>query len=419
MAVSRHIRYCLPVLLLASTLSLADGLRVVEHEDPMEVDHSLSLRQLVDLTVEKYPDRLINEGLQQQADALRERGDSWLAGSSTLQLDYANDQIANNNGFREASAQLQFTTWLWGQRDAAQAVAEGAQNAAHKQNAVMALDVAKLVREAVWTIALAEMDLEHAHYMLQVSGQLLKKVERQVELGDLARADLLLAQSDHLQTRSVVTKAEAELMHARKSYASLTQINRIPDNYRESQSKIDGIQADHPLLAAMNAIIERRQAGIEWAKTTDSINQPKVILGGKSTRDMRGAADNQSAMVGVVIPFGHSTYDAPEIATANLELNQAKAQREHLGRLLEKNLHEAQHALEVTQQELSIANELKAIAENHLKMTELSFAAGEINLIDLLKIQSRTFDAMRYAKQQEVILQRDIAFYNQAVGVMP
>ena len=123
--------------------------------------------------------------------------------------------------------------------------------------------------------------------------------------------------------------------------------------------------------------------------------------------------------IGVVIPFGHGTYDAPEIAAANLEMNRALAQREHIQRLIEKNFHEAEHALELTRKELSIAKELKDIAETHLKMTETSFAAGDINLLDLLKIQARSLEAIRNAKEQEVKLQRDIAFYNQAVGVQP
>jgi len=44
---------------------------------------------------------------------------------------------------------------------------------------------------------------------------------------------------------------------------------------------------------------------------------------------------------------------------------------------------------------------------------------GEINLIDLLRIQARTQQAVLNVKQRSVMLQRDIALYNQAVGVMP
>lgn len=431
----RHIKYGLPSLMLAATPCLAEvdqtaafnipseAIRAerlsIEHLDPIETDPSLSLPQLVEMTLEKYPDRLINEALIKEAEALQTRGDSWFAGSTALALDYFDDRIANNQGSREASAQLEFTVWNWGQRSAAQSVAEHAQHAAQKQSAAVKFEIAKLVREALWDMAMAEIRLQQAHYTIDISSQLLDKVRRRVELGDLARADLLLAEGEHLQNRALLTQAEAEMMHSRKAYSSLTQTTHVPANYQEQLSNIDSIRPDHPLLEAINAFIARKQASVEWAKTTDTINQPKVNIGAKSTRDGRGNDDMQSAGIGVVIPFGHSTYDAPEIAAAHLELNRALAQREHLQRQLEKNLHEAEHILQVTRQELAIAKELRTIAENHLKMTEISFTAGEINLLDLLKIQARSLEAIRNAKEQEVKLQRNIALYNQAVGVQP
>lgn len=435
MTASGHIKYCLPLLWLSLTPCLADELMLqdpfsqpitvdeqkllVEHLDPIEIDPSLSLAQLLEQTLEKYPDRLINQALMQQADAWQERGDSWLAGSTGVALNYSDDRIANDVGSREASANLEFTIWNWGQRSAAQDVAEKSHVSASKQSAILKLEVARLLRDALWNIALAENRLQQAQINLDISTQLLGKVQRRVELGDLPRADLLLAESDHLQNKSLLTQAEAEVMHSRKSYASLTQTTRIPANYQEQQSSIQTIQPNHPLLEAINAVLEEKQAGIEWSKATDSINQPKVFVGAKSSRDQRGADDMQSTNVGVLIPFGHSTYDAPDIAKAHLELNQALAQSEHLHRLLEKNLHEAEHQLEVNRTELTIARQMKDIAEQHLKMMEISFESGEINLLDLLKIQARSLEAIRNAKEQEVKLQRNIALYNQAVGVLP
>jgi outer membrane protein, heavy metal efflux system len=392
---------------------------LVEHLDPVEVDPNFNLSQLLEQTLEKYPDRLINEGLVQEAEALKTRGDSWLAGSTAIALDYADDRVASNNGSREVSANLEFTIWDWGQRSAAQNMAEQARFFAGKQSKAVRLEVSRLLRESLWDIALAESRLQQARINMDISQQLFAKVQRRVELGDLPRADLLLAESDHLQNRTILTQAEAEVMHSRKSYSNLTRTTRIPANYQEPLSPLQEVNQDHPLFEAINALVAKKQAAIEWAKTSDTINQPKVYVGGKTSRDQRNSSDVQIANVGVVIPFGHSTYDAPEIALANLEYQQALAQREHLQRLLDKGLHEAEHALEVTQAELKIARQLKNIAEQHLKMMEISFEAGEINLLDLLKVQSRSLEAIRNAKEQEVKLQRNIALYNQAVGVMP
>lgn len=415
----RHIQYSLLISLLLALPCVADTSLTMEHLDPIEVDKSLSLPQLVEQTLEKYPDRLINEALAQQAEAWQTRGDSWFAGSAALSLDYNTDKIANNQGTREASAKMEVTVWNWGQRSAAQDVAQQSQLSAEKQSQAVKLEVAHLVRAALWEMALADIRWQQAKYSVDISSQLLEKVKRRVELGDLARADLLLAEGEHLQNRSLLTQAEAEVMHSRKNYASLTQTTRMPAQYQEQLSSLKQIENNHPQLEAINALIARKQAGIEWAKTTDTINQPRINVGGKTSRDQYGLEDMQSAGVGVVIPFGHSTYDAPEIAAAHLELNQALAQREHLVRQLEKGLHEAEHALEVTREELSIAQQLRQIAETHLNMTQISFTAGEINLLDLLKIQARSLEAIRNAKEQEVKLQRNIAFYNQAVGAQP
>lgn len=168
----------------------------------------------------------------------------------------------------------------------------------------------------------------------------------------------------------------------------------------------------------MNAVVRRKQAELKWVKSAGS-GQSSFILGGKSEKDDVNADDIESMSVELSIPFGGSAHLAPEIASANLELTEAYAKRAHLFRDLEKEHHEAKHALEVSKTELKLANELKQISESLLRMTRLSFSAGETNLIDLLKIQAKSLDSIRLAKEQEIMLQKNIALYNQAVGVQP
>ena len=123
--------------------------------------------------------------------------------------------------------------------------------------------------------------------------------------------------------------------------------------------------------------------------------------------------------VGVSVPFGGRAHIAPQIASINVELNRLIADREQLYRDLEQAHHEAEHNLEVNKVELGTANEKKNVSEELLKMTQLAFSVGEIDLMDLLKIQSQTQQAILNAKERAVMLQRDKALYNQAVGVMP
>jgi len=331
---------------------------------------------------------------------------------------YQDDLPGDDIGSREAEADLAMPLWNWGQRSAGQAVADRADAVASTYSMVTKLQVTGLVRSALWEIALADIQYEQAQAILDVSKKLMNKIKRRVELGDLPRSDLLLAQSEHLEKRSLLLQAEAEVMHARKNYISITQSNIIPTDYKEQLSSIAEVTDSHPQLAVFNAIIERRRAEVEWVKSTGS-GQSFFILGGKSERGDAYEEDIESMSIAVEIPFGGSAHLAPEIAEANIELTQAIAEKAHLLRELEKEHHEAKHALEVTRMESKIANELMQISKSHLKMTQLSFSSGEINLIDLLKIQARSFNAIRHAKEHQVMLQKNIALYNQSVGVMP
>lgn len=406
------------VFFVAATLSFADADYIVEHHDPIESDAALSLSKVVDLTLEKYPDATWLNSLEEEAAALSLRGDSWTAGASHAGLRF---QEATSGTLHYTDAAVEVPLWNLGQRDAEQTVARQAEKNTLSQSDAVKLRVAGLVRSALWNIALAGLSHEQAKIELDITDQLVAKVQRRVELGDLPRADLLLAQSESLQKRSAVTQAEAELMHARKRYTSITQITKIPGDYQEKLVELTEIQQNHPALVAINSQIERKQAELNAIKLVGS-GQTNVAVGINSDRgsdnDER-TNDTESFNIGVTVPFGGEAHLAPQVAAINVELNKLIAEREQLFRDLEQAHHEAEHNLEVNRVELGIANELKKVAEDHFKMTQASFSVGEINLMDLLRIQSRTQQAVLNAKQRSVMLQRDIALYNQAVGVTP
>lgn len=405
------------VFLAAIAPSFAGSPPIVEHHDPIESDATLSLSKVVDLTLEKYPDVTWLNSLEEEAAALAQRGESWTAGASQTGLRY---QEATSGTLHYIDAHVQVPLWNLGQRDAEQRVAKLAEGSATAQAAAVKLRVAGLVRNALWNIALANLSYEQAKTELAVTDQLLAKVQRRVELGDLSRADLLLAQSESLQKRSVVTQAEAELMHARKRYSSITQMTKVPGYFEEQLVALTKIQQSHPALVAINGQIERKQSELNAVKLTGS-GQTNLAVGINSDQFTRDERSNHTASfnIGVTVPFGGAAHLAPQVAAINVELNKLYAEREQLFRDLEQAHHEAEHNLEVNRVELGIANNLQQVAEEHLKMTLLSFSVGEINLMDLLRIQSRTQQAVLNAKQRAVTLQRDIAIYNQAVGVTP
>jgi len=258
-----------------------------------------------------------------------------------------------------------------------------------------------------------------------VAEKLTSVVQRRVELGDLARADALLAESDQLEKKTALVQAEAEVMHARKAYQNLTRMNRAPRRLEEMLSKMKVLDEQHPALAASNASVERAQAEVEFTRLSKQGNQPTILIGTNSTEIQKqsdqlvgGGFGTGSNMV-LQVPIGGDDWHAPQVAQANLTLNEKIVQRETLRRQLEKALHEAHHTLEVDRTALEIAERRKSIAETQLKMSRIAFEAGEIALIDYLKIQAGAQSAIRDAAERSILVQKDTAVYNQVVGVMP
>jgi len=419
-----HVLFFLAIIVLVArpahsqdpTWERDTSIRVVDHLDPIVVDASLTLPKLVDLTMQKYPDTAWLTALEEEAAAISERSKSWTAGSSQAMVGY---QSISTFKLNYASGNVQVPLWNIGQRDAEHNLANQAETSAASQAVGIKLRVAGLVRIALWNMSLAKIRYEQAQAELGIYEKLLETIKRRVELGDLPRADELLAQTELLQKRSVFTMAEAELMHVRKRYSSITQMNKVPGFYEENLVALKEIEKSHPVLVAVNSQIESKQAQINAIKSIGS-GQSSVIAGILSDEG-NDSRSNQAEFfnVGVSIPFGGSAHIQPHIAAVNVELNRLIAEREQLYRDLELAHHEAEHNLEVNRVELDTANEQKKVSEELLTMTQLAFSVGEINLLDLLKIQSRTQQAILNAKERTVMLQRDKALYNQAVGVMP
>ncbi len=389
----------------------------VPHIDPITEEAGLSLSQLVTLTMEKFPDMTWLNAMEAEAEALRQRGESLVAGASQAGLRF---QEATSGTLHYIDATVQVPLWNLGQRAAEQATGAKASISVQKQQEATQLRVAGLIRGALWDMALQNLRYQQAQEELQVNQKLFDKVKRRVELGDLPRADQILAETELLQKKSLLIQAEAELMHARKRYTTITQSPKVPSQYQESLSTLREVPDSHPFLLALNSQIDRKRAEIHALQMSGS-GQTNVVVGINSdsfTNDPR-SNKTESFNIGVNVPFGGDSHSNVSVAAVNVEMNKLIAEREQFYRDLQQQHHEAEHNLEVNKAELANAEKLRALAEQHLSMTEQSFAAGEIDLIDLLKIQSRAQLAILNAKERAVMLLRDQALYNQAVGVMP
>lgn len=391
----------------------------VDHYDALPSDAGLSLKQTVDLATEVYPKLAVAGAMAEEAGALRRRGDSWMPGYPMLYAQYIDDSLSRDRGIKQIQTGIQLPLWMWGQKAAGQQLAEQAAGNAVEFQRALRYEVAGLVREMLWDIRMTESHSHLAKQVYEVSSRLTDTVRLRVEAGDLARADLLLAQSDNLEKLNAYTEAEANLMHARQAFINLTRQERMPAYFDETRSRRTDIDEEHPALKAANTAVARAQAELEWVKKSKQGNQPSVMVGTQHDWLERGLARDDSTNLVVQVPFGGSDYNAPFEAEANVRLQQAVSERDLLARQLERSLHEAKHHLLVDQAQLAVAVERKKLAERHFEISRTSFEAGEMELLDLLKIEAAARTAIRDAEQLDIQLKRDTARYNQVVGELP
>jgi cobalt-zinc-cadmium efflux system outer membrane protein len=161
--------FLLTILLLvpwpARSWQRNDTIQAVDHLDPIDIDATLTLPKLIDLTMEKYPDATWLTSLEEEAAAIEERSKSWTAGASLANVGY---QSIASFRLNYGTAGVQVPLWNLGQRDAEHNLANQAEASAESQAVGIKLRVAGLVRIALWNMALAKIRYEQAQAELDI-----------------------------------------------------------------------------------------------------------------------------------------------------------------------------------------------------------------------------------------------------------
>ncbi len=387
------------------------------HSD-LQADASLTLAAALQTAFERYPSAVELEARVNEAGAWKKRGRSWIAGSPALSLRYHTDEYNHDTGLEEYESGIELPLWNWGERAATRKLGK-----AYSEEAALAQDalrwqVAGYLRGALWEIALAENNTRLAEQSLAIAKRLHTSLERRYQLGDVARADLLLAQSTALEKQTALLAAQAAEVDAQRAYTSLTGTGKYPKQFKESLSSKEMLDQQHPLLAFTEAELGRAQAARRYT-TRAAKDNPSLLVGPRRERPGNDVVVEDSVGISLRIPFGGGAHRGTEIAAAERAVAAATAQRDRQRRELQMQLHEAEHGLHVAKAALKLATERAEIAQQHVNMGDSAFQKGEMNLLDLLKLQDNAAAALRQASRLTIEVQRNIAFYNQASGELP
>ncbi len=398
-------------LLLIGSQSAAD--HPLLSEDP-----ALTLAEVTDRAIEQAPERLTLAPRFRQADAWQKRGSSLLSGNPSLSLRYQTDRWQNDHDLTEYEGGLTLPLWNFGARRAARSVA-AAQNAeANQAEAFLRWQIAGQVREQLWELAAARSERENAERALHLFEQIGGLVERRHKAGDVARADLLLAQSASLEAESAVLSTRAREIDASRKLQVLTGLTVHPPFVTETLSQLQSIPMSHPALAMARSERGRANAFATLARKTAK-GQPSITIGPRREHPADGLRSEDSVGITLNVPLGGSGAAATAVAAADVAAAEALAEHDRVQRQLRAMLHEAKHELEVTREALSFAERNSKLLTDRLQAGERAYELGELSLPELLRMQRMTLTSTARKHQLTVQLNHRIAAYNQAAGVTP
>ena len=389
----------------------------VEHVDVLLVNPNLQLHDVLEKTIARNPMQASMQSREIMVKAKSLIAHATLPSTPAMIVAHQNDALTSGRNEREWLAEVELPVWLPSQRSNRIKVADAFQSNLAASRESISLQVAGMLREALWDIAFNDNNLALATSKLGLARRLQMDVEKRYQAGEMAKTDFMLAQQETLRAEREQLRADAEVMHARHRYLLLTGLHELPGSFIETQSSLDDythssiwIEAESKLGLAET---ERNLAQIE------SHENLQVLLNMRRTQGAFDSLSNDSVGLRLRIPFGGDARAAPIKAAAEIGVGYALTEREKLRTSLEAMMHEAEHNLSVSRAELSIATKQYDIAKESAKLAQKAFSLGETDLVSLLRVQAQTYDTERAFTTRQIQLQWDIARYNQVVGVLP
>jgi len=404
---------------LAAAFIMASVFSHATLAEQIQPEYSAQL-SLASLT-EKVYQRLPGKAGEDKYERLRQANDavsgSLFAEPAVANLSHFNDAIGSSDGFQEWEAGIDLPLWLPGQKQKQQALSDkiSAELPAYQQQ--LQLQASGEVRQLLWQVKLAEVQLEQAKIAWETAQKLEQDVENRVEAGDLPTTERLLASSNTLEAQSKKADAESKLTQQLKTYTLITGESQLPLVLAEDVVESVNLEQTHPQLLLQDQVIARLQAEMGVAQFDAAVN-PNLSVGVRRERGDFDEKFNNSLGLGISFAFDDSRFSQPAIAKAGAELADAQVARQALLRELNTRLLTRQQQLASTQQQLALVTKQDETTQQYYQFQKRAFDLGELNLIDLLRSQVLANSSQSRKRELEVQIQQQKAAVNQSLGVI-
>lgn len=388
------------------------------HESPLIIAADLSLNEVVEKTFQRNPQLMVLQARLQHADALRNKAQSLWADDPSVTIGHYSDRVHASEGLQEWEAGVDFSIWLPGQREARRQASERQRQLVGSSESSLKLHLAGIVREILWDISLRRNQVSVAEQEWNVVKKLEKDVKKRVELGDLARSDLILSQQESLSKEAAWRVAYQEYRHAQHRYDMVTGLSMLPKNIEEPVIKDLTINMDHPLLKESHDKVVKSTAERDLM-IIEKRDNPSLFLG--SRREKGASNEDYVDAIGISlnIPFGLESHSQPKLTKAEVSLSESRSQMEILHRELKMAIQDASRELSATTEQYGFAKRQNELSKKNLDMSRKAFALGETSLLELIRVQSQAFTIDRHMHQKHLEMGLQTARLNQAKGMIP
>lgn len=410
----------LSALLLASGAGVPFGLPAAEfgHEH-LDTSASLTFQDIFVSALEHTPETLETPVRENQAGAYTAAGSRWIAGQPSLQLNYYDDSALDSVGLKEMEYGVQLPLWRPGQRRDSRALGEQYEHQVTAWKTDLAWLVAGRVRRLLADIAMADLGMRLQARAVDDAQRLVEVTQTLFSAGEVARLELMQAQSLLAETQADLLQADADMVDAERAYLIFTGLSLRPEAvHTETRTPREEIEEDHPRLVFLRSSVDLALANVRQSENMVKGN-PTLTIG--SRRERGDQFQNYTSSVGIQlnVPFGGGAYVSAQTSAARRARVDAEVAYQNTWIQLNQALHEVEHDLFILDQEEPLRRTQAGLSRQRFDMALTAFEAGETTLAQAVIAQQEALESDRAL--QALLLERErlITEYNQLIGTMP
>lgn len=371
------------------------------------------LREAVEAAWALSPQARALQNRQAELDARAGAASSLMSGPPAISLSHRTDRPGSNGGLRESEVEISMPLWNPGVRTATAGQVRADRAAFETQLVVAKTKLATEVRELATQAAVAQIEREVAQRKVQETLQLTSDVERRVKVGEVARIDMLQAQSVQRQAAIAQAQAESALARTLAQWRGLTGLEQAA-----ALDESAGAPQEHPSVAAADAQLRAAQARLALTEA-DQRDPMEVGLGVARERAAAGAPSETSVKLSLRVPLGSYGRNAPKLAAARAEVDAADAEAQAVRRSADAERRSARSDLDAARRAEALAADRERLGQEVQALIARSYRLGESDLPTRLRADGERFEAELAHARARVETRRAVSKLNQAFGILP